>query len=126
MFLHCRDEKLNLTISKQQSKDIKSSIYSFNKTGKNKNWLKNILIDNSDESDSDEIGQQVDQLLKIRKNYKKTNKSQFSTGLGSNLLSLNDSIPLNTLFKNEKTCKSQLKKKKTTTNSKKKLKSGKF
>lgn len=127
-----RDDKISLTLNKQQSKDVKSSMYSFNhnKAAKGKNgWLKNILIDNSDESDNEDIGQSVQQLLKIRK-YK--NKKQSADGwsgkpdakigsLSSNILSLNDSVPLSSLFKSEKSCKSQIKKPKT---SKKKLKSG--
>jgi len=119
-----RDDKLNLSLSKQQSKDVKSSIYSFNKTGKNKNWLKNILIDNSDESD-DDLDKEVDELLKIRKNFKRTTHkqaNQFNSNLSSNLLSLNDSIPLSSLFKNERQCKSTIKKRPTT--SKKKVVKG--
>lgn len=108
-------------------------MYSFNhnKTAKSKNsWLKNILIDNSDESDNEDIGQSVQQLLKIRK-YKNKKQStdswpgkqdgKIGSSLSSNILSLNDSVPLSSLFKSEKSCKSQIKKPKT---SKKKLKSG--
>ena len=108
-------------------------MYSFahSKTAKNKNnWLKSILIDNSDESDDEDIGQSVQQLLKIRK-YKNKKQSmdgwpakqdaKIGSSLSSNILSLNDSVPLSSLFKSEKSCKSQIKKQKT---SKKKLKSG--
>ena len=102
-------------------------MYSFNsKSSKNKNnWLKNILIDNSDESD-DDIEQSVQELLKIRKSYKNkqpdwstkpTNK--LNSNLSSTILSLNDSVPLNSLFKNDK----QFKCKKQKTTSRKKLKS---
>lgn len=100
-------------------------MYSFNKSSKNKNnWLKNILIDNSDESDED-IGQSVQELLKIRK-YKNKHLSskqnnKINSNLSSTVLSLNDSVPLNSLFKNEKSFKSQIKKQKT---NRKKMKSG--
>lgn len=107
-------------------------MYSFNKA--NKNWYKNILIDNSDESDDED--QSVKELLKLSK-LKKTKSNLLIKGTknghlnlnsanltSTNILSLNDSIPLNQLFKNDKPCKGQLKTSKK--NSKKKLKSGTF
>ncbi|CAG2164336.1 unnamed protein product, partial [Oppiella nova] len=48
------DEELTTNVSKQQSKAVKTRVYNLSKVKKNKKWLKNILLDKSDSSGTDD------------------------------------------------------------------------
>ncbi|XP_054155002.1 chromatin-remodeling ATPase INO80-like [Oppia nitens] len=49
------DKEINTTVSKQQSKAVKTRIYNLSKVKKNKKWLKNILLDKTDDDSSDNL-----------------------------------------------------------------------
>lgn len=70
---------MTANISKQQLKATKTRIYNLSKVKKNKKWLKNILLDKSDSSESDlESEQQADEcirdMIRFHQLQKKTRK----------------------------------------------------
>ena len=62
-FLHSFDEELAPLVSKQQLKSVKTRVYKLSKVKKSKKWLKNILLDKSDDEEEEE-DEDEDQLVK--------------------------------------------------------------